>query len=218
MSADPTVAAGISLVDAFSALSTRGAAGARDASHALADSILSLAPLDREADRDGGTRGSATPLVEAHLRVAHWIVERAGDERSVDATVSGVPQRHGPVSDPGDPLLSRLPLHLPFGGTIARETDAAPSTRRAPHDATPSILHLPRPLGSTDRPVLTAREAEVARLVVGGASNREIAGRMHLSVRTVEVHLGRVFQKLNVHSRTQLSLLVHQGGYVETRS
>jgi len=41
---------------------------------------------------------------------------------------------------------------------------------------------------------------------------------MHLSVRTVEVHLGRVFQKLNVHSRTQLSLLVHQGGYVETRS
>ena len=65
---------------------------------------------------------------------------------------------------------------------------------------------------------LTARESEVARLVVGGASNREIAQRMHLSVRTVEVHLGRVFQKLNVHSRTQLSLLVHQGGYVETRS
>ena len=268
MSADPTVAAGISLVDAFSALSMRGAAGARDASHALADSILSLVPLDREAGRDGGTRGSATPLVEAHLRVAHSIVERAGRADSDDAPLAGDPHRRGPVSDPADPLLSRLPLHLPFGGTFVHAIDASPSAERAQPDSSPIILRVPRHLGSTstdrtdgaaadrstrlphtapqgsrtggrssdgahplapvqrlfpdDEPAwlaaLTAREAEVARLVVGGASNREIAQRMHLSVRTVEVHLGRVFQKLNVHSRTQLSLLVHQGGYVETRS
>jgi DNA-binding CsgD family transcriptional regulator len=274
-SSDPTVAAGLSLVDAFSALSRRGAAGARDAAHALADSILSLAPLDREAARDGGTRGSATPLVEAHLRVAHWIVEQAGIESAPHAAVSDAPPRRGPVFDPGDPLLSRLPLHLPFGGTFVRQFDASVPRERAGDNATPSILHLPRRLGlaggprptpeqptrfddtsphgsrNGGRPVagahtldeagqtahplatvqrlfpddepawlaaLTAREAEVARLVVGGASNREIAGRMHLSVRTVEVHLGRVFQKLNVHSRTQLSLLVHRGGYVETRS
>ncbi|WP_083709403.1 helix-turn-helix transcriptional regulator [Leifsonia sp. ALI-44-B] len=274
-SSDPTVAAGLSLVDAFSALSRRGAAGARDAAHALADSILSLAPLDREAARDGGTRGSATPLVEAHLRVAHWIVEQAGNESTPHTAVSDAPPRRGPVSDPGDPLLSRLPLHLPFGGTFVRQLDASAPIERTGDDATPSVLHLPRRVGLAGRPgptpehptrfddtsphasrsggravagaqpldeagetahplatvqrlfpddepawlaALTAREAEVARLVVGGASNREIAGRMHLSVRTVEVHLGRVFQKLNVHSRTQLSLLVHRGGYVETRS
>ena len=233
-STDPTAAAGISLVDAFSALLTRGAAGARDASHALADSILSLAPLDREAGRDSGTRGSATPLVEAHLRVAHWIVERAGVESGAESAAESA--AGGTAFDRGDPDLSRLPRHLPFGGTFVRGATASPSTARAGIDALSSVLPLPGALGSTqhhqlaavhdlfpdDEPewlaALTMREAEVARLVVGGASNREIAGRMHLSVRTVEVHLGRVFQKLHVHSRTQLSLLVHRGGYVETRS
>jgi DNA-binding CsgD family transcriptional regulator len=238
MSPDPTVAAGAALVDAFAAVRTRGAAGARDAAHTLTDSILSLAPLDREAGRDGGTRGSATPLVEAHLRVAHWIVERAGDDSSGGSPVPGGAPRRGAVSDPGDPLLARLPLHLPFGGAFVRDTAPRPlaappqpqaqtqaqaqaQTQPQPHPQTQPLATVQR-LFPDDEPAwlaaLTAREAEVARLVVGGASNRDIAGRMHLSVRTVEVHLGRVFQKLDVHSRTQLSLLVHQGGYVETRS
>jgi DNA-binding CsgD family transcriptional regulator len=56
---------------------------------------------------------------------------------------------------------------------------------------------------------LTDREREVAALVVLGTSNREVATRLHLSVRTVEVHLARVFAKLDVHSRTELSYLVH---------
>lgn len=59
-------------------------------------------------------------------------------------------------------------------------------------------------------PILTARELEVAMLAVGGASNREIAARLHLSVRTVEVHLGRVFAKLEVRSRVELTVLAHR--------
>lgn len=56
-------------------------------------------------------------------------------------------------------------------------------------------------------PLLTERELDVARLVVDGRSNREVAEKLYVSVRTVEVHLGRVFRKLGVRSRTELVVL-----------
>ena len=58
---------------------------------------------------------------------------------------------------------------------------------------------------------LTPRELDVALLVVQGASNRDVAGALHLSVRTVEVHLGRVFRKLGARSRVELTVLAHRG-------
>ncbi|GID31334.1 helix-turn-helix transcriptional regulator [Paractinoplanes brasiliensis] len=52
---------------------------------------------------------------------------------------------------------------------------------------------------------LTSTELRIAVLVRDGASNREIAGRLYLSVKTVEATLTRVYRKLGVRSRTQLS-------------
>lgn len=57
---------------------------------------------------------------------------------------------------------------------------------------------------------LTERESEVAALVADGSANREVALALHLSVRTVEVHLSRVFAKLGVRSRVELSILAHR--------
>lgn len=57
---------------------------------------------------------------------------------------------------------------------------------------------------------LTARELEVAMYAVGGAANRDIAEMLNFSVRTVEVHLGRVFAKLDVRSRVELTVLAHR--------
>jgi len=51
---------------------------------------------------------------------------------------------------------------------------------------------------------LTAREAEILRLVSQGASNVEIAAALTLSTRTVEGHLYRVFAKLGVSRRSEL--------------
>lgn len=59
---------------------------------------------------------------------------------------------------------------------------------------------------------LTARELEVAMLAVDGSSNRDIADALHVSVRTVEVHLGRVFGKLDVRTRVELTVLAHRIG------
>ncbi|MEE1931383.1 helix-turn-helix transcriptional regulator [Streptomyces sp. TRM 70351] len=55
------------------------------------------------------------------------------------------------------------------------------------------------------RATLTRREREVAALVASGLSNREIAARLVLSVRTVENHLHRVYNKLGISARKEIA-------------
>ncbi len=52
---------------------------------------------------------------------------------------------------------------------------------------------------------LTPAERRVAQVVAGGATNREAAGRLFVSVRTVELHLTSVYRKLGIRSRTELA-------------
>lgn len=56
---------------------------------------------------------------------------------------------------------------------------------------------------------LTSRELAVAREVARGASNREIAGILAISERTVKAHLSVVFEKLGVRDRVQLALAMN---------
>ncbi len=51
---------------------------------------------------------------------------------------------------------------------------------------------------------VTAREAEVLRLIAEGLANKEIAARLYLSPRTVEKHVERLLRKTGARSRTQL--------------
>ena len=55
---------------------------------------------------------------------------------------------------------------------------------------------------------LTQREREIVRLIVEGASNKEVASSLNISERTVKGHLSNVFQKLGVADRLKLVLLV----------
>jgi DNA-binding NarL/FixJ family response regulator len=51
---------------------------------------------------------------------------------------------------------------------------------------------------------LSEREAEVVRLVAAGHSNKEIAGQLDLSVKTVETYKARSLEKLGLHSRSDI--------------
>jgi DNA-binding CsgD family transcriptional regulator len=59
--------------------------------------------------------------------------------------------------------------------------------------------------------VLTAKEAEIARLAQGGFTNPEIAARLFLSPHTVEWHLRKVFVKLGISSRKEIGSMQLEG-------
>lgn len=57
--------------------------------------------------------------------------------------------------------------------------------------------------------LLSEREAQVARLVAGASSNKEIARQLEISERTVKAHLTSIFEKLGLRDRLQLSLRIN---------
>ena len=77
-------------------------------------------------------------------------------------------------------------------------------------EASAQALQQRRNSGQTQRALadLTDRERDVMRLVVEGRPNKLIADELHISVRTVEVHRARVFDKMNVKSAVELANLL----------
>ena len=87
--------------------------------------------------------------------------------------------------------------------TILEPLAARPALARA--DALAALLAAPTPAApaSTTLPFgLSAREAEVLRLVAQGLSNAQAAERLFVSPRTVDQHLRSIYNKLGVSSRT----------------
>ena len=69
------------------------------------------------------------------------------------------------------------------------------------------------PGGSATAPAeLSPREAEVLRLVVEGLLNKQIAGRLGITERTVKAHLTSAYQRIGVADRTQAALWVERHG------
>ncbi|HEY4826935.1 MAG TPA: LuxR C-terminal-related transcriptional regulator, partial [Solirubrobacteraceae bacterium] len=60
---------------------------------------------------------------------------------------------------------------------------------------------------------LSATESEIARLVAAGRTNREVAAALHVSARTVEWNLSKLYRKLGVRSRTELARAVGSGNH-----
>jgi DNA-binding NarL/FixJ family response regulator len=59
---------------------------------------------------------------------------------------------------------------------------------------------------------LTQREHDILALLAEGRSNREIAGALYLSEKTVKAHLAAIFRKLGVTNRTQAAMMAVQMG------
>ena len=77
------------------------------------------------------------------------------------------------------------------------------------------FVRKPPAKGVAEGSELSDREAEVVRLIAAGHSNKEIAGRLDLSVKTVETYKARSLEKLGLHSRADLVRYALQRGWLQ---
>jgi DNA-binding NarL/FixJ family response regulator len=91
----------------------------------------------------------------------------------------------------------------------ARRTDDARAIY-VRHGAVGHVKRLDGLFGETDasQDVLSEREREVAEFVAAGLGNAAIAERLFISRKTVEKHVGSIYDKLGVRSRAQLAGLL----------
>ncbi|WP_295852585.1 response regulator transcription factor [uncultured Microbacterium sp.] len=183
----PVVRAGVrALLDAEADIEVVGEAATADEAVALAESLApELVLMDLQfGERAAGAE--ATRRVRALAAPPYVLVltnyDTDGDILSaVEAGASGY-------------LLKDAPPHELLAGVRAA---AAGQSALAPAIAGRLLARLREP-----RVTLSVREIEVMRLVARGASNAEVAARLHITDATVKSHLAHVFSKLGVSSRT----------------
>jgi DNA-binding CsgD family transcriptional regulator len=139
--------------------------------------------LYREAIGYLNSAPARTELARAHLLYGEWLrcERRRGDAREQLEVAYGISEAIGMGA-----FADRASRELRATGQHAQKRQA-----RKPY---------PRAAGEA----LTAQEVQVARLAGDGLSNPEIGTRLFISARTVQYHLGKVFTKLGISSRSQL--------------
>lgn len=155
------------------------------------------ADVRETADALDGLRATSTSrLVAAHA-------DRAAARADEDAGgLVRAARTYAEIGAHGDALETWLLV----GSRTDDEREIALARREA--TASAARTELPgrlAPHADDGHRVLTAREQEVAELVVGGASRAAIAERLVVSVRTVDSHLQRAYRKLGVRSRVELA-------------
>ena len=158
------------------------------------------------------------PFSPRRAMACRVVVMSAADVGGLEAYARSMYGQRLRVHGYGAPVLLYLwrAHRIAAGFMLLRASDASPfdaPTVRLLHRLQPLLEHAfalagapvpaPRPAAG-----LTTREAEVARLVAGGASNAEVACKLDVSEATVKAHLTKIFAKLEVRSRTQLAVVM----------
>ena len=193
-------------VDRALALAARQPATARGAPRAARDDPPSAARRRRRIGRRRG-RGEARPPPRhpAHAVGARpdpllpGRCRRAAPSRAARRR-AGHRRRPRPRGDTerAKALLQQVAADAARGGALRLRDEAARELRRLGTRVAARHRH-------TRDDDLTAREREVAELVADGRSNKQVAATLFLSEGTVENTLTRVYAKLGVRSRTQLT-------------
>ncbi|MGZ4660301.1 MAG: helix-turn-helix transcriptional regulator, partial [Arthrobacter sp.] len=187
--------------------------------------LLSLA----DEDRVSGTVG--------HELICLSSIVRLGDAALAPRLLATAAQCQGPFADLcsrfAGGVMSGSPMELMAAANLAARLhndrfalDIAEAVlnldqgqlersliRQAKHLAESSRRRLRAPQdGLHDRLTLTARELQIAQLAASGASNKNIAAQLHVSVRTVEGHLYQIYGKLKIEERLELPVALGSSG------
>jgi DNA-binding CsgD family transcriptional regulator len=167
------------IAEMTSSTGTRWALGVEARSGALLAEGEEAERLHRESITHLGRTRVGAELARAHLLYGEWLrrERRRADAREQLRTAQRMLEQMGI-----DGFAERARRELRATGETARKRTAAAWDEE-----------------------LTAQEAQVARLAGEGLSNPEIGTRLFISARTVQYHLGKVFAKLGIASRSQLS-------------
>ena len=160
----------------------------------------------------GGRLGRPALTGDAH-RIDALVAAAAGDLDAAAQSARAAVTAHG--SSPLRPELARSLLVL---GRIERRRKARKQSRDAllrAHELAAEMGHhpllaeirreLPRVAAERSGAELTATERRVADLIAAGATNRDAAAALFVSVRTIETHVASIYRKLGVRTRAELA-------------
>ncbi len=175
-----------------------------------------------------GRAGGPTTLVP--LREGNSLIGRAPSaEVSLDA--DGVSRHHAKLTVAPNGTVTLVDLDSTNGTylnraqvqrAIVRENDeiqiGPDVTMRFVYRRERDLAQAAVPAATTDdgEPSLTPRELEVVRRAALGETNAEIGRALGISPRTVNSHLTKVYERLDVHSRAALTLYLVERGLMET--
>ena len=171
-----------------------------------AGSVAEAVPLIRELDPD-------VVLLDVHLPDGggHAVIAQVAPERPGRPLPRALRLGRGRGRDRRDPRRrARLRDEVDLGRRPDRRGQADGRRRRgllaAARRASSSTRSAPaRPPVDPELDTLTTREREVLQLIARGYRYKEIAARLHLSVKTVETHVSAVLRKLQLSNRHELT-------------
>jgi LuxR family transcriptional regulator, maltose regulon positive regulatory protein len=162
-------------------------------------------------------RESALSTASEAAAATRWLAESAVLAKFVD--VSCLQRRSQPATEGSltklvtatgqlDPFLFALRTVPAAAAIVLRPADRALLERTFSQAEAPEVAnHLQiKPL-APGQSLLSKRERDVYELLCRGMSNRDIAGELFLSEKTVKVHLRHIYEKLGVKTRTQAAIL-----------
>jgi DNA-binding CsgD family transcriptional regulator len=151
----------------------------------------------RESDLINAEMRSKSAFYQDYLKPAGFVnvagISIAGGGVCIGAVTLYRTERYGDFSDRDIYILKQLIPHLQ--GKLTTETKALEHNVEQSKGSSYYLTHEFH---------LTRREIQILRLLCEGKSNGEISQMLSISVHTVKKHIGNIFGKLNVDSRTQL--------------
>ena len=111
------------------------------------------------------------------------------------------------------PQYAAAALQLGAAGFVVKTAPIAELMAAVEDAAAGRLAFDERARGRLDR--LTGRELEIARLATAGRSNDEIGRELGIATKTVEAHLGRLYARFDVASRTELAARALREGWLD---